>query len=154
MKQTSEKKRKQLKQIISSSSSQNVNNKNSSGYAINVSVDRYKKEVPIHELSEDVENSIHKAEYKLLSPTKRYNKSLEKENVIVVEQPIFESPECSKSYLSSKQSSCKKISKNNLNEVREFESINETPLEDENIETVKLDSSKLRSQKRGLPIDQ
>lgn len=35
----------------------------------------------------------------------------------------------------------------------EVASINETPFEDDNIETVKLDSSRLRSQKRGLPID-
>lgn len=74
--------------------------------------------------------------------------------MVVVEQPTYESPECSKSFLSNKQSSCKKISKNDPIEVKEYESINETPLEDENIETVKLDSSKLRSQKRGLPIDQ
>ena len=151
MKQTSENKRKQ---IISSSSSQSVNNTNSLGYATNFSVDKYKKEVPIHELSGDIGNSIHKTKYKLLSPNKKYNKSLEMENVIVVEKPTFESPERSKSYLSSKQSSCKKISKNDPIEIKEFESINETPLEDENIETVKLDSSKLRSQKRGLPIDQ
>lgn len=39
-------------------------------------MDRYKKEVPIHELSEDAGNSMHKAEYKLLSPNKLYNRSL------------------------------------------------------------------------------
>lgn len=38
-------------------------------------------------------------------------------------------------------------------EVKDYDEINETPNDDENIETVKLDSSRLRSQKRGLPME-
>ena len=122
----------------------------------NRSIDKCRREINMNELSEDATNSIHNIEYKALSSKKNYN-SFDREqsshlNLLdPTNQPTYESPEPSKSMSSNPSSLHKSLM---VREVVEQISNNETPFEDENIETVKLDSSRLRSQKRGLPIDE
>lgn len=157
MKENSEKKNKFINQIIGSSSSQNRRNNSSILYKTNLSIDKCRKEINMNDFSEEAANSVTHLGYKGLSPCKN-NFSYEKERpqskelLGPINQPQFDSPEPSKS-IGSNPSSRKKISKPEREEV-EILSLNETPYEDENIETVKLDSSRLRSQKRGLPMEE
>lgn len=157
MKENSEKKNKFISQIIGSSSSQNRRNNSSILYKSNLSIDKCRKEINMNDFSEEAANSVTHLGYKGLSPCKN-NFSYEKERqqykelLEPINQPQFDSPEPSKS-MDSNPSSRKKISKTEREVIEEL-SVNETPYEDENVETVKLDSSRLRSQKRGLPMEE
>lgn len=164
MKEHSEKKNEFIKQIIGSSSSQNKFNNTSILYKTNLSFDKCKREINMHEISEDTHHSLRNIEYKVLSPKKKQrNQNNDSCNLIELQQPKFESPEQSRSNPSN-PSSCKQILNHESKESIDQSSL-ETPyegniinslflIEDDNIETVKLDSSRLRSQKRGLPIDE
>lgn len=139
-------------QMVGSNSSYNKYNNTSILYNTNLSLEKAKREVSLHELSEDAGNSARGIEFKVLSPLK--NRKYQPE---VYEAPenenlhTYESPEPSKSF-QSKHSSIKKLNGEGEMNIKE-EFATETPFEEE-LETVKLDLSKLRSQKRGLPIEE
>ena len=103
------------------------------------------------------EQSSRNIEYKISSPKKSYQMLAEPEEkeemvVEVKQMQSFDSPEASKS-VKSRRSSCKKADEEII-QTSEEQFAEETPYDEENIETVKLDSSRLRSQKRGLPMEE
>ena len=156
MKENSEKKSKFVQNIMGSSSSQNRQNHSSILYKTNLSLDKCRREINMHDLSEDT-NSVKNLEYRIASPKKSYklqneNPKKEEELIEPIRLQTYESPEPSKSVKSDK-SSCQKIIVQEAESLGE-PSVKEVPFEDDNIETVKLDSSRLRSQKRGLPMDE
>ena len=109
----------------------------------------------MHDLSEDT-TSLKNIEFGISSPQKSYKFLNEKpkgeENINdLLNLKTYESPE--ESLSESKGSSLKKITIEPI-ESLQSSSLLEAPFEDDNIETVKLDSSRLRSQKRGLPMDE
>ncbi|CAI2381250.1 unnamed protein product [Moneuplotes crassus] len=152
MKENSEKKTKFIQNMLGSCSSQNKQSTSSILYKTNLSAEKCRREINMEDLSDD--QSSKNMQYKTSSPHKTYqllNNKAEKEEVVINPQnlDIYESPKKSAQGIFT---SCKK----------HFESIDqtsqdqyevETPSEDDNIETVKHDSSRLRSQKRGLPME-
>jgi hypothetical protein len=112
----------------------------------------------LNDFSEDAGNSSKNIEYKALSPVKNranmhQERNYEELNLLdCFKQPAFDSPEPTKS-VRSKRSSLKKPYEEDKYAIDQ-ESINGASYEDGIIETVVLDSSKLRSQKRGLPIEE
>jgi hypothetical protein len=109
MKEHSEKKSQFVKNIIGSSSSQNRRNSTSILYQTNLSFDKCKREINMHEISEDTHVSVKNIEYKILSPKKQQRtQNIESLSLIELHQPKFESPEQSKSN-ESNPSSCKQI---------------------------------------------
>ena len=156
MKENSEKKSRFIQNIMGSSSSQNKHSHTSIIYNSNLSLDHCRKEINMQDISEGT-SSARNVNYIIASPKKSYkllSEKLNKEDG--VREPTnlktYYSPEPSKSFQSMKSSSKKKVEE--PIQWFEQESVDETPYEDDNIETVKLDSSRLRSQKRGLSMDE
>ena len=117
--------------------------------------------------NEGLENSDEFVEWKGMNPQKLFNSNINyyTNNDKYIDHPRmqnYDSPEQSNSE-KSKESSCtivntvEKSKENSLvywGKEQSYDYINRTPDEEENIKTVKLDSYRLRSQKRGLPIEE